>query len=187
MLSSILFSVSTSVVVIYIISSSGIRHQQYADDTQFFISLTSSSQYDSIGRLERCLLKPHEWFCVNGLALNPDKSEAIWLSTHQRCRTLPPHTSANIVGTTVQITDKIKTLRVTLDNRLTVDHHVSSIIGNPAFSTFGHSAIFELPLYRKWQTPSPFLWSPPAWIMITHCCSAPHQPTSTNCRGSKTP
>ena len=85
----ILFSVFTSPVG-HIISSSGIHHQQYADDTQLFISLTSSGQYDSIGRLERCLLTLHEWFCVNGLALNPDKSEAIWLSTHQRSRTLPP-------------------------------------------------------------------------------------------------
>ena len=122
----ILFSVFTSPVG-HIISSSGIHHQQYADDTQLFISLTSSGQYDSIGRLERCLLTLHEWFCVNGLALNPDKSEAIWLSTHQRSRTLPPHTSVNDAGTTVQITDKIKTLGVTLDNRLTFDHHVSAI------------------------------------------------------------
>ena len=122
----ILFLVFTSPVG-HIISSSGIHHQQYADNTQLFISLTSSSQYDSIGRIERCLLTPHEWFCVNGLALNPDKSEAIWLSTHQHSRTLPPHTSVNVAGTTVQITDKIKTLGVTLDNRLTFDHHVSFI------------------------------------------------------------
>ena len=105
----ILFSVFTSPVG-HIISSSGICHQQYDDDTQLFISLTFSSQYDSIGRLERCLLTLLEWFCVNGLALNLDKSEAIWLSMHQRSRTLPPHTSVNIAGTTVQITDKIKTL-----------------------------------------------------------------------------
>ena len=65
---------------------------------------------DSIGRLERCLLTLHEWFCVNSLALNPDKSEAIWLRTHQHSCTLPPHTSVNVAGTTVQITDKIKTL-----------------------------------------------------------------------------
>ena len=38
----ILFSVFTSPVG-HIISSSGIHHQQYADDTQLFISLTSSS------------------------------------------------------------------------------------------------------------------------------------------------
>ena len=105
------------------------HHQQYADDTQLFISLTSSGHYDSIGRLERigCLLTLHEWFCVNGLALNPNKSEAVWLSTTQRSRTLPFNTSVNVAGPTVQITDKIKTLGVTLDNRLTFDHHASSI------------------------------------------------------------
>ena len=154
----ILFSVFTSPVG-HIISSSGIHHQQYADNTQLFISLTPSSQYDSISRLEQCLLTLHEWFCVNGLALNPDKSEAIWLSTHQRSRTLPPHTSVNVAGTTVQITDKIKTLGVTLDNQLTFDQHVSGFqpLANPAFTTSGLSAIFELPLHRKWRTRSPFL------------------------------
>ena len=111
----------------HIISSMGIHHQQYADDTQLFISLTSSDQYMSVARLERCLSGLHEWFCVNGLALNPDKSEAIWLSTHQRSRTLPPHKSVDVAGASVQITDTLKTLGVTLDSRLTLEHHVSSI------------------------------------------------------------
>ena len=111
----------------HITSSSGIHHQQYADDTKRFISLASSNQYDSIDRLERCLLRRHKWFCFNGLASNPVESEAIWLSTCQRSHTLSPHTSVNVAGTIAQITDKIKTLGVTLDTRLAFDHHVSAI------------------------------------------------------------
>ena len=122
----LLFSTFTSPVG-HIISSIGIHHQQYADDTQIFISLTSSDQFMSVARLERCLSRLHEWFCVNGLALNPDQSEAIWLSTHQRSRTLPPHESVDVAGARVQITDTLKTLGVTLDSRLTFEHHVSSI------------------------------------------------------------
>ena len=105
----------------------GIHHQQYADDTQLFISLTSHDQHVSVACLERCLSRFNEWFCVNGLALNPDKSEAIWLSTYQRSRTLPPHKSVDVAGTRVQTTDTLKTLGVTLDSRLTFQHHVSSI------------------------------------------------------------
>ena len=122
----LLFSTFTSPVG-HIISSMGIHHQQYADDTQLFISLNSSDQHISVGRLEQCLLRLHEWFCVNGLALNPDKSEAIWLSTYQRIRTFPPHKSVDVAGSTVKITDNLKTLGVTLDSRLALDHHVSLI------------------------------------------------------------
>ena len=64
---------------------------------------------------------------MNGLALNPDKSEAIWLSTHQRSCTLAPHKSVDVAGARVQITDTLKNLGVTLDSRLTFNHHVSSI------------------------------------------------------------
>ena len=52
---------------------------------------------------------------------------AIWLSTYQRSHTLPPHKSVDVAGTRVQTTDTLKTLGVTLDSRLSFEHHVSSI------------------------------------------------------------
>ena len=42
-------------------------------------------------------------FCLNGLALNPNKSESIWLSTQQRSRTLQPYPSINVAGADVPI------------------------------------------------------------------------------------
>ena len=43
--------------------------------------------------IEQCLIQLHHWFCVNGLALNPDKSEAIWFSTRQRSASSTPVSS----------------------------------------------------------------------------------------------
>ena len=128
----LLFSIFTSPVG-HIISSSGVQHQQYADDTQLFISLSPANLSESIKCLECCLLRLHEWFCLNGLALNPDKSEAIWLSTHQRSRTLQPYPSINVAGADVPISTKIKTLGIILDNRLTFDTHVASICASCFF------------------------------------------------------
>ena len=103
------------------------------DDTQLFISLSPANLSESIKCLECCLLRLHEWFCLNGLALNPDKSEAIWLSTHQRSRTLQPYPSINVAGADVPISNKIKTLGIILDNRLTFDSHVASICASYFF------------------------------------------------------
>ena len=146
-LSPLLFSIFTSPVG-HIISSSGVQHQQYADDTQLFISLSPANLSESIKCLECCLVRLHEWFCLNGLALNPDKSEAIWLSTHQRSRTLQLYPSINVAGADVPISVKIKTLGIILDNRLTFDslfvHHVSST--SVLSDTFGPIS------HKTWQS-----------------------------------
>ena len=47
-----------------------------------------SSQYP---KLELCLLSLHTWFCLNGLALNPDKSDTIFLALHSVRTLFPAH------------------------------------------------------------------------------------------------
>jgi hypothetical protein len=110
-----------------LIQSFGISHQQYADDTQLFIAVPSTGKAIVIDQLEHCLSALHCWFCLNGLSLNSDKSDAIWFSTHQRARTLAPAKSINIAGTSVSVSDNITTLGVTLDNRLSFNPHVAAI------------------------------------------------------------
>ena len=74
-----------------------------------------------------------------------------------------------LLAITVQITDKgLKPKPWTTGSLLIT---MFQPLVNSAFSIFGHSAISELPLHRKW-----FLWSTPAWIMPTHCCLAHHKP-----------
>ena len=111
----------------HLISSFGISHQQYADDTQLFISVLPTAISTCIDKLERCLSALHCWFCTNGLSLNPDKSEAIWFSTPQRARTLTPATSINTANVPVTVSDKLTTLGVILDNKLSFNSHVASI------------------------------------------------------------
>ena len=65
----------------------------------------------------------HYFFCLNGLALNPDKSDAIWFTTPQRARSLHPATSVNVAGTTVSFSNTI----TTLDNHLTFNSHVTAL------------------------------------------------------------
>jgi hypothetical protein len=63
-------------------SQFNVDQQQYADDTQVFISLSENNSPDRVSRLETALIHLTSWFYHNGLALNPEKSEAILLGTH---------------------------------------------------------------------------------------------------------
>ena len=181
----LLFSTFTSPVG-HIISSMGVHHQQYADDTQLFISLNSSNQHVSVACLERCLSRLHEWFCLNGLALNPDKSEAIWLSTHQRSRTLPPHKSVDVAGTRVQTSDTLRTLGVTMDSRLP-SIPMCPPSANHVIFTFELSATSVPPSRKIWPNQLQSLWLVLALTMPTHFCTALPRVTSTNSRGSRIP
>jgi len=60
----------------------------------------------------------YAWFCFNGLAINPDNSEAISGSC-ERYLAFPLLSIISIAGTVVPHADTVKTLEVTLDSELT--------------------------------------------------------------------
>ena len=65
-----------------------VDQQQYADDTQLFILISKTNSVDQIHCLKATLLQLTSWFYYNCLALNPEKSEVILLSTHARNKSL---------------------------------------------------------------------------------------------------
>ena len=110
-----------------IVSGHGISHQQYADDTQLYISLSKSNPAIGIFQLETCLSSLHSWFCHNGLCLNPTKSDAILFGTQQRLHHFTNIPTINIAGSVVNLSNKITTLGVTLDSTLNFNSHVSAV------------------------------------------------------------
>lgn len=114
-------------------SSFGVNSQQYADDTQLYIALTASDLAAELSRLSSCLSTLQNWFCHNGLALNSSKSESILFGTRQRLHSFPTVSSPTISGSTIQISDSIKILGVTLDNHLTLKKHTQSLCRNIHF------------------------------------------------------
>ena len=110
-----------------IVSDFGLAHQQYADDSQLYISLKGDNVTDSITRLEACLDNLRTWLCHNGLCLNPDKSESILFGTRQRLRTFPVIPSINIAGNDIKLSVQITSLGVIMDSTLTFDAHVTAL------------------------------------------------------------
>ena len=113
-----------------VITSYGVCHLQYADDTQLYIALKNE---DSISNLQNCANDVYNWFAQNGLSLNPDKSEAILLGTGARLRHEQPISSISIAGSDVDIRDSVKSLGVTIDSGLTFNEHVSYICKTSAY------------------------------------------------------
>ena len=98
----ILFSLYISPIA-EIAASYGLSQQQYADDTQLYIAVSRLNLTLHVQLLEQCLTHLHTWFCLNGLALNPDKSDTIIFGTRQRALTLLSLTNIDVAGSTVSI------------------------------------------------------------------------------------
>ena len=104
-----------------------INQQQYADDTQLFISLSPTNYMPDLSILTSCIDALLAWFCANGMALNPDKSETILLGTRQRAHSYSNLTTVNVAGCQIPLADQIKILGVTLDKNLSMDKHVNAV------------------------------------------------------------
>ena len=125
-LGSMVFSLYTAPIA-HIVSSFGLLQQQYADDTQIYVAVSRLNLSINILQLERCLSALHTWFSLNGLALNPSKSEVILMGTRQRSASLPSLSNISVAGSTVPFSPQVKLLGVTLDNSLSSNKHVASV------------------------------------------------------------
>jgi len=74
-------SVAVLTVRVNVISVFGIDLSEYVDDTQLHISLKDERV---LSLLSDCFVAVHLWFTLNGLSLNPDKSETTIIGTGVR-------------------------------------------------------------------------------------------------------
>ena len=92
-----------------------------------YLYLPCTGYSADISNLTHCLSTLHSWFCLNGMALNPDKSDAIIIGTHQRSFSYSNLTSVDVARSTIPLAGHIKILGVTLDKHLTFDDHVTAV------------------------------------------------------------
>jgi len=79
----ILFTIYVSPIA-WIVFSHDVNQQQYADDTQLFLFISPESLSSSLCSLQRCISSLQSLVLINGLVLNPTKTEAICLGTNPR-------------------------------------------------------------------------------------------------------
>lgn len=113
-----------------LVASFHLQHQQFADDTQIYVTLDKANPFLTVTRMESCLSSLCSWFAQNGLCINPSKSESIIFSTAkglQRLKSLGL-TSIFVSGSNIPISDKITTLGITADSSLSFSHHTQYLV-----------------------------------------------------------
>lgn len=90
--------------------------------------MRTNNSKTELRKLAECTAGVKHWYLSNGLQLNADKSEVMLLGTAYQLREASAITSVSVAGSLLPVTDKMKTLGVILDSRLTFDKHVVSVI-----------------------------------------------------------
>ena len=110
-----------------ILDQFGIKHHQYADDTQLYTEVRSTDP-SQLQSLSDCVGALTYWFLSNGLQLNSSKSEAMIFGTRPGLRKLDRPESLFIGGDSIAVKDKLKILRSHLDPLLSMDDHVKETV-----------------------------------------------------------
>jgi Reverse transcriptase (RNA-dependent DNA polymerase) len=110
-----------------VIRAHGINYHQYADDTQVYIAVSKSNFQVKLTQLETCTASVHAWLQMNGLQLNPNKSEGIqFIATRGRDR-VEDVTSLQVSNAAIKPSSTMQSLGVTLDTKLSFDEHVTNV------------------------------------------------------------
>jgi hypothetical protein len=173
----ILFSLYVAPVA-NVISAFNVSHHQYADDTQLYIALDHDDPGDT-RNLSPCAAAVCHWFLLNGLCLNPNKSEAILLGTPSATRHSDNPVTVNIAGAIIPVSPTLKSLGVTFDSQLSFNQHVNSVCKISYFIS-APCAMFDLAFRHSSYGQSPAASSVPNSTIVTPSSTAPHTETSTS-------
>ena len=107
----LLFAVYCSPVVADVIASHGVRCHQYADDSQLHLAMRVDNTAAGLSILAACNTDVKQWYMQNGLQLNPDKSEALFMGTATQLRAVSYLTSVSVADVDLPVTDSMRVPR----------------------------------------------------------------------------
>jgi len=110
-----------------VIRAHGINYHQYANDTQVYIAVSKSDFQFKLTQLETCTASA--WLQMNGLQLNPNKSEVIQFTATRGRNRVEDVTLLPVSNTAIKPSQNktIKSLGMMLDTKLSFDEHVANV------------------------------------------------------------
>jgi hypothetical protein len=100
-----------------VVSAHETTHHHYVDHIQLYAALQPVSHTD-LFHIVQCVADVSRWLLENRLPPNPAKTEVVVFGTIQRLRQL--HCVIDVAGASVQFTEAVRLLRVTLDATLSL-------------------------------------------------------------------
>ena len=122
-----MFSLYTSPIS-DIIKSHGLNYHLYADDTQLYISFSTSSEVELVAakcKIEACVRDLDLWMVDNKLKLNGNKTEVAVLSASHL--STPMTGPVNISGHDILPSKSVRNIGVIFDASVSLDSHIAAV------------------------------------------------------------
>ena len=157
-------------------AATALEHHQYADNTQLFLAMWTSTICAGLSTLEACTHDVKRWFAENDLLLNADKSEVIMIGTSAQLR------AASTVNTVV-----VAEANLTLSPKqfARCDPRLQTVVRRATITSelFGTSGdYYHLTWRGRWPAPS----SAQGYITVIQSCTAHQFRPSRSSSESKT-
>jgi hypothetical protein len=104
----------------------------YADDTQLYISFSSSDSDYALAQLTSALDSAHQWLISNRLSLNPSKTEYLLIGTPQQ-RSKILSSSITFHNTEIKPSSEARNLGIIFDPTLSFTKHISTVCRSSFF------------------------------------------------------
>ena len=111
-----------------VICSHGMLFHQFADDAQLCVAAqVKVDTADAFKIVSSWTHTVQNWFRLNDLLLNPDKSEVMVIGAWTQVKAYPCGDHVDVAGTLLKLRDNVKSLGVTFDRELSFDKHVKLV------------------------------------------------------------
>ena len=104
----------------------------YANDTQLYISFTTSDSRHTLQHLSAILDQVYLWFCSNLLAVNPSKTEYLLIGTAQQ-KSKISDLSLYFQNLALKPSESARNLGIMFDSSLNIKSNISSICRSSFF------------------------------------------------------
>ena len=103
-----------------------VEYHSYADDTQVYLHCDNNvvSLWHAVHQLENCIFDMCDWMRRNALKLNEDKTEFVIFNTKNN---LSDNQCLVVGKDKIEVSDYVKILGITFDNRMTLQKHITNI------------------------------------------------------------
>ena len=100
---------------------------QYADDCQYLIKDKVENVNEMISKAENVLMKAKRYFDENGLLINPQKTECMFIGSRQNIARIPDNVHLNFEGSEIVPSLSVKNLGIHFDRYMTFDIHIEAM------------------------------------------------------------